>query len=90
MKLASIFSCLCLFEHDFNPQFKGVLINPGCHIYIDIGFKNQIFHISPIWMLIAASVICCERITNHHDHFVVVLSSALIFGRPLVIQLVDK
>lgn len=88
MKLASIFSCLCLFEHDFNPQFKGVLINPGCPIYIDIGFKNQIFHISPLfWELIAASVICCEKITNH---FVVVLSSALIFGRPLVIQFVDK
>lgn len=48
MKLASIVSCLCLFEHDFNPQFKGVLINPGCHIYIDIGFKNQIFYISLI------------------------------------------
>lgn len=56
MKLASIFSCLCLFEHDFYPQFKGVLINPGCHIYIDIGFKNQIFHISPI--LSAYSCVC--------------------------------
>lgn len=41
VNLASLFSCLCLYEHDFNPQFKGVLINPGCHIYIDIGFKKS-------------------------------------------------
>lgn len=63
MNPASIFSCLCLYDHDFHPQFKGVLINPGCHIYIDIGFKNQIFYIS-----LTLSAYSCVSYLLWEDH----------------------